>query len=318
MPVAKLTCPKCQAVLKPASPVPEGKKIKCPKCSTIFEARDDEARIVAKGSAAARGVQKKPAAPVGAKAKPAAPAAKKKPGDPLAAKQKPGAPAPAKKPYTDPDDDGPATYAVIHEPKDEVEDDDYDEYDEDDDNDGKPKIEYAPDLSVKDPRGPAQAAVIPPSNGVLFSGMISVILCMIFIGWCVWPMIFFDMILDPKDIDHPKLKTAKNERITKEYKELTKEQQAIVDEENDAEYILRWLLVGAGLFGCIYGGFIAYGGVKMQNLESYRWSMTAAIMSLFPLTFPYLPNVIFGVWALSVLRRPQVKAGFEARMADIY
>lgn len=30
------TCPECGATLKPANPIPAGKKIKCPKCATIF------------------------------------------------------------------------------------------------------------------------------------------------------------------------------------------------------------------------------------------------------------------------------------------
>ena len=34
----------------------------------------------------------------------------------------------------------------------------------------KPQIEYAPDMSIKDLRGPAQAAVVPPSNYLLLIG----------------------------------------------------------------------------------------------------------------------------------------------------
>src|SRR5262249_9153012 len=34
--LAKLTCPRCRAVLKPAKPVESGKTIKCPKCEELF------------------------------------------------------------------------------------------------------------------------------------------------------------------------------------------------------------------------------------------------------------------------------------------
>src|SRR5947209_455540 len=103
MPVAKLTCPECSAVLKPAKPVPEGKKIKCPKCGTIFEARaeDNEPQPV-KPAARPKPVPaaKKPSSPVTAQKKSAAPA-----------KSKPAAPAKPKPAYEEDDDDA-GTYAV--------------------------------------------------------------------------------------------------------------------------------------------------------------------------------------------------------------
>ena len=33
---SRLTCPSCDATLKTAAPLPDGKKIKCPKCATLF------------------------------------------------------------------------------------------------------------------------------------------------------------------------------------------------------------------------------------------------------------------------------------------
>jgi len=35
--MAVYKCPKCSATLKPANPIPAGKKIKCPKCEQIFD-----------------------------------------------------------------------------------------------------------------------------------------------------------------------------------------------------------------------------------------------------------------------------------------
>jgi predicted Zn finger-like uncharacterized protein len=51
MPLAKLVCPKCRAVLKPAKPVPEGKTVKCPKCEETFTAGGKAAEENAKGAA---------------------------------------------------------------------------------------------------------------------------------------------------------------------------------------------------------------------------------------------------------------------------
>ena len=36
MPLSRLTCPSCGVVLKPKTPVPEGKRVKCPTCKGTF------------------------------------------------------------------------------------------------------------------------------------------------------------------------------------------------------------------------------------------------------------------------------------------
>jgi predicted Zn finger-like uncharacterized protein len=42
MAVSRLTCPECETVLRPAKPLPVGKRVKCPKCGTTFTAVDSE------------------------------------------------------------------------------------------------------------------------------------------------------------------------------------------------------------------------------------------------------------------------------------
>lgn len=322
MPVAKLTCPECSAVLKPAKPVPEGKKIKCPKCSAIFEARADEDDAPAPKPAA-----KKPAA---AAKKPASPIAAKKPAAP--AKPKPAAPAPAKKiaAYSDDEDDDGGTYGVIKEPEDEKKDDD------EADDEGKPDLEFLPDLSIKDPRGPAQKAVIGPSNFLIGAGAITSILGLLFVGWAIWPMIFADHILEPKDVlMDPNKKT---EPLNKEWKDLTDPQRAELQDKEDLAYEQHWWTLGAAIFAFFYGGFIAYGGVKMQMLESYPWAMTAAIMGMVPSGAPlgiylgmnygfeevimgliagnasWLLTLPAGMLSLAILKRPEIKAGYYVKV----
>lgn len=41
--MAVYKCPKCSATLKPANPIPAGKKIKCPNCEQIFDPNAEEA-----------------------------------------------------------------------------------------------------------------------------------------------------------------------------------------------------------------------------------------------------------------------------------
>ena len=56
---------------------------------------------------------------------------------------------------------------------------------------------------------------------------------------------------------------------------------------------------------------IAVGAVRMQNLESYNWGMTSAIMGMNPLnlTAP-------GIYALVILLKEEVKAGFEYKGSE--
>src|SRR5437868_10315152 len=46
--VSKLNCPKCKTVLRPAKPLPPGKRVKCPKCSNDFTAEEgaDKATVL--------------------------------------------------------------------------------------------------------------------------------------------------------------------------------------------------------------------------------------------------------------------------------
>jgi hypothetical protein len=320
MAVAKLTCPKCKAVLRPAKPVEEGKKVKCPKCATVFAASaDEEEAIAAKPSAK---VAKKPGA--AAPAKKGVPAAKK--GSPAKKVEE----AEPKKPYKDPDDDGPAVYSFVHDPKDDL----------DEDEDDESKINFNPDLSVKDPRGPAQAAVIKPSNFLMAVAVITLVANVVAIGFAVWPMIFADSRLDPKDVlKDPQKKGA---MLQKEYKDLNNKEKAEFDDIDYLDLVDRWLCVGLGTFCLLYSGFICIGCVKMQQLESYRWAMTAAIMGMIPIdgiwaieyfmyeryymlndwastilwnVFP-AANIAAGIVCLVTLRDPKVQKGFEARAYD--
>ena len=55
-----------------------------------------------------------------------------------------------------------------------------------------------------------------------------------------------------------------------------------------------------------------FGAVQMMRLRSYGLAMTAAIISLIPCVGPCCCIAIpFGIWALVVLMKPNVKAAFQ-------
>ena len=79
--------------------------------------------------------------------------------------------------------------------------------------------------------------------------------------------------------------------------------------------------VWAGLFGVLIVGLVflglpasillILGGVKMRQLRSYGLVYLAAIVALVPLGPQWPISLPMGIWALTVLGRPEVKAAFE-------
>jgi hypothetical protein len=80
-----------------------------------------------------------------------------------------------------------------------------------------------------------------------------------------------------------------------------------------------WMNVFSGTIGIIFniigigiGAVIFIGAQKMKRLESYNWAMAASIIALIPCISPCcLLGLPFGIWALVVLAKPEVKNAFQ-------
>jgi predicted Zn finger-like uncharacterized protein len=337
MPSTQITCPECNASLKTSQPIPDGKRVKCPKCGAVFAAPG--AVVIGGARADTR--------PARAGADHAAAGARKK------GPARPPAPGPASKPDDDEDEGG--TYRVI-KPADEEEEE-------------KPDITYVPDTSIKDLRGPAQAAIIGPSNHLILIAALGCAMNVIaFVAW-LWPFIFSEYLIDHADYldKYYRQKIANtsdsNERgalqarirqfqgATPERSSLSEEDRAELGKAERAEAQRRILWMAACVLGLVYCATMTVGAIKMQHLESYAWGMTACIMSIVPiasvggfmmvgwllisqlskmvldaivpdvgdmLQYAWLGamglwNVGIGIWALTVMRQPDVVAGFEYR-----
>ena len=259
MPLTKLTCPECSAILKPSKPVPEGKTIKCPKCSKSFVASGDQRQAV----------QAKPGA------------------------KKPAAGAPVAKPADD-EEDGEGVYSFREEPvpaaapkRPKYDDEDDEDEDEEDDEEAKAAEEkrrmYMLDDSVKDPRGPAQEAVIKPSNILMLTAI--VLIALQFFSLFIWafPFIFAEHLLEPKDVlkkatndGRPVSKGAKEPE--KEWKDLTETEKQKMQDAVDVESERRLLWMIPNVCGIIWGSIVVLAAYKMQNMESYPWSWVGAVM----------------------------------------
>jgi hypothetical protein len=289
--VSKLTCPECGKVLKPAKPLPVGKKAKCPQCGSIFVAEDPdrEPEPVARPAA-------KPARKSAIKKEAPEPASKKVPAK-KSDKIVKGKPAKEEKPAKkhEEDDDEGGSYAVIK---------DKDEEDEE----KKPKINYAPDMSIKDLRGPAQAMIMGPSNLLIIAGIAG------FIGWLgLIVMILIPIVfpLKPDEKDKPAIMpiepgmeviagvgggpgkpgmpnqpaggvtgpSAKYEEEGESFFELGPIDLTVIASYEWWQKTFSFTILF--LFLC-YSGTMTYGAVKMQNLESREWGIASTILGIIP------------------------------------
>jgi hypothetical protein len=276
MPVAKLICPECKKVLRPTKPLPEGKKVKCPKCGTLFAAAEPPPEEPAPSKAR----------PAGGKAKPDRPAAAKAARG-GAAKAKAEAPAkPGPKKAEDDDDDGGGTYGLFGGAAPEEEDEE-----------GKPRVNYALDESIKDLRGPAQERVTGPSNWLLRVGMAGVIGWLGLIVVTLIPVVF--PIKDPGGEE--------NARPARNFgKGLTgvsepgggfpganpgKEVKEAEDKENERSPLSYFhyeldeqalIIIPVCVVGFVYAALVTFGAVKVQNLESRGWGIAGSILALIP------------------------------------
>jgi hypothetical protein len=346
MAVSKLTCPECATVLRPAKPLAPGKKVKCPRCDTVFAAGSDEPDDDEEKEEA------RPARKAPAKAR-AAKAAKKA--------------APKKK--ADEEEEG--TYGFLKSQEEEEEEEER-----------KPRIDYAPDMSIKDLRGPAVKILMSPSNKLTFVGFAGVfgwlvLLILILIPY-VFPIKDEDVEQDARKVGPglsqvspwattgsftammgvgapaadavapPPRSDPVGPNVKIEQERGSFYEVAGLDISQVSELEWYWFMVAILpiiLLGC-YSSLVAYGAIRMQNLESRRWGIAASILAMLPfntiglglvlgmgvnglvllvgedpsnvlpigiaiLAILYVISIAAGVYALMTLLNEDVKAGFE-------
>ncbi len=283
--MAKLQCPECDAVLNPSKPPAPGKKVKCPRCKEIFVVPEEERPRAVK--------KKKVAAP-----KKKAPAPKPKP-------------APKKKAIPDDDDESDTPYGFADNMEEEEEE-------------GKPEIDYIPDLEVKNPRGPVMAKMVGPTSWLMGLSALTAILSALSICFWVWPFLFtrYNSTYtptkvreifakekadakkrNPNDPAPPPPPVDSGRQINLE--DLSDEERARFDELVSEDQKWRTIWACVSLLSLIYHGVVSMGAVKMQGLESYKWSMTSCIMGcLNPFTLG------FCIWGLQFLKEEKTQEAF--------
>lgn len=77
-------------------------------------------------------------------------------------------------------------------------------------------------------------------------------------------------------------------------------------------YLATGIGYGIGFFSLILAPVIIYGGLSMLKGQKPGLAKTAAILAILPVSSCcFVLGIPFGIWALVVLRKPEVKAVFE-------
>ena len=87
----------------------------------------------------------------------------------------------------------------------------------------------------------------------------------------------------------------------------------ITDEDRRLGYTVATIFFPiVSLISIVASPIIIFGGVQMLGARRYSIALWAAILALIPLTSVCcIPGIPIGIWALIVLRHPEVRAGFE-------
>lgn len=178
-------------------------------------------------------------------------------------------------------------------------------------------------------RGPALIHVVRPSDWLLRTGAGICVAALFGVLWAIWPLVFKVEEVQPPDKSGKFIPSATQ---TRRFKELT-----------DDEFKMRFVYLGAFVGQFLWGAVVCSGASKMHTLEMYPLAMTSSIMAMvgpgvpagiFILmdslkeNDPYMifiaillmaiPGVPMAIWCVSVLRREDVKAGFQEEKPEEY
>lgn len=155
---------------------------------------------------------------------------------------------------------------------------------------GEPEINYVPDTSTRDLRGPAMEAVINPSNKMMLVGATG------FLGWVAFAIALSIPLLFPLGTAEEREK--KKEEFAKKVKEAEAFNKPPPVEDKESSFFqigsldfreiaeLPWYLIVPCLLplglGMAYSAALSAGAVKVQNLESREWGIASSIMAMIP------------------------------------
>jgi tRNA A-37 threonylcarbamoyl transferase component Bud32 len=134
--------------------------------------------------------------------------------------------------------------------------------------------EPAPAAITPDELGVLRAGITKPAVALIFTGVVS------FISWVVIAVIAF------------------------------KEYASLFDEGSPIGYLILLATALGSLAVIVASLLVIAGGMSMMRLKSYSLALTAAILAALPWSLAFPLGLIIGLWAVTMLQMPQVKAAF--------
>jgi hypothetical protein len=144
----------------------------------------------------------------------------------------------------------------------------------------------------------AKDAVKGPAIGLLVMAVLGVI---------AMPLGVYQYINLPKEFEKAKLEFEKNPQMKDDEKQKAKE---IMDMIENAAKVGLPASIGLNVIITLISGI---SGFKLMNLSSPGFVKFGSILTLLPCSgLCCILNLIFGIWPLVTLGKPEVKAGFAA------
>src|SRR5262249_43666525 len=140
--------------------------------------------------------------------------------------------------------------------------------------------------------------------------VIFIIACIVWLGYATWPFMFAEHVISDEEA-HLALghKTEEGKAFPDfPWADLKGKDADKIDDAIAFAWFWRLTTAGIAFFLLIMHSLVVIGGVKMQQLESYGWGMTAAILTILFGTFF---GLLLGIWCIMVLRDPKVIKAFE-------
>jgi len=71
-----------------------------------------------------------------------------------------------------------------------------------------------------------------------------------------------------------------------------------------------WAIVSA-FIGLAIGAFVLFGAMQMLKLKGYGLAITTCVVAMLPCSCCCIVGLVFGIWGLVILLKPEVKAAFS-------
>jgi len=165
---------------------------------------------------------------------------------------------------------------------------------------GVPSATPPPLVAGGNGRAAALRRVKAPAIALVVSASLDILLA----TWGLLETVFFSTSAQQSNSEMQQLNNALRQLDNPQIQEFVQKLMSILHN--------RPIGIVSDLFGLAMSVLILMGALKMKSLRSYEFSITAAILSMVPCVTPCcFIGLPFGIWALIILRTPEVKSHFH-------